>query len=429
MTLEELRKKRLAAKQKMDSIVAKAKEEDRAVLSEEEQTSYDAARQEFIDLGAAIEREEERARFDAELDEPARQAVGSRISSVPVAPRAKTEFESFGEFLSAVHQARRGGGLATDPRLQYEAGLSSKTGEDGGFMIPDEFSTDLQYVEPEQGPLFSRAFKIPAGSSPDAAITFPVLRQSSSLYGGIEFNEVDAEPASNLPEVGSPKLDLIKLAPKTFGGVLSVPNALLQNWQASETLLRTMFKWSRSDYLEKRILTGTGVGQMLGILAADNAARKDVARAAANDIRYSDITDMEVEHTGPDAFWMVQKKALKLIRRMKDDAGQLIYQEGGNANSGGLPTLLGKPVVLSDRSPAIGSRGDIMLLSMGFAYWVKQGSGPFIDVSEHVDFKKNGTVFRILESMDGQPSLKAPLVGEGGTNTYSPFVALNAYGA
>src|SRR5690606_18142069 len=101
--------------------------------------------------------------------------------------------------------------------------------------------------------------------------------------------------------------------------------------------------------------------------------------------------------------------------------GNLIWANG--AREGEPGTLLGLPVRFNKRNPGKGQFGDLVLGSFS-EYLIKDGQRPLVSASEHALFKKNKTVIKIVSSVDGQPSLNAPIKNEDGI-TYSPFVALD----
>jgi hypothetical protein len=79
----------------------------------------------------------------------------------------------------------------------------------------------------------------------------------------------------------------------------------------------------------------------------------------------------------------------------------------------------------TERSPALGTKGDLMLLSPQL-YLIKDGCGPIAASSEHIYFLSNKTVFKIVWNVDGKPWLTKPIGLEGTTgSTISPFVILN----
>ena len=365
MTLEELRGKRVTAKEKMDAVIAGASSEDRVELTEDEKASYDEAKKEYLSLGDMIERVTEANSFEQELSKPAPTVAGIQSqSSIPNAPVAKKSFENFGEFINAVSEAKSGRG--SDSRLDYRSEQSMKDGSKGGFAIPEQFSTEIMKKEPDAGVLFDRTFKLPSGSPPDAKLTLPVLAQEDDLYAGIAFRPIDAESQEDIPNAGDFKLRTVTLQPKAFGGLNYVPNNLLNNWQASSTLLLDLFRKARMNYLEKAIWNGSGKAMPLGI--RNSGAKIVVPRQTASKIVYEDIVNMEKEHKGSDSFFYINRKDLPQLRLMKDEGGALIYQSGGNANSGGLPTLLGVPVITTDRISPLGEEADVALLSLGSSF-------------------------------------------------------------
>jgi HK97 family phage major capsid protein len=86
-------------------------------------------------------------------------------------------------------------------------------------------------------------------------------------------------------------------------------------------------------------------------------------------------------------------------------------------------TLLGRPAIMSDRNPQLGSLGDLWYGDLS-QYLIKDGSGPFVAASEHVLFKQNKTMIKIFWNVDGSHWLTAPFQLENGYLT-SPFVALD----
>ena len=87
--------------------------------------------------------------------------------------------------------------------------------------------------------------------------------------------------------------------------------------------------------------------------------------------------------------------------------------------------LYGFPVLFHDRSPALGTKGDLVLADLS-AYLIKDGSGPMVAVSEHFRFQNDEVAFRLVFNVDGQPWLNEPIALEGSTaNTVSPFIVLD----
>lgn len=91
---------------------------------------------------------------------------------------------------------------------------------------------------------------------------------------------------------------------------------------------------------------------------------------------------------------------------------------------GGPATLFGRPIVYSDRLPALGSKGDVLAVADG-SYVVGMAQTILVDVSNAVDWRKDLTSLRCIVLADGQLSWDK-LYTAPDAATYSTAVALNA---
>jgi hypothetical protein len=75
----------------------------------------------------------------------------------------------------------------------------------------------------------------------------------------------------------------------------------------------------------------------------------------------------------------------------------------------------------------LGVTGDLMLADFS-AYVIKDGSGPFVAMSDQVHFLKNKTVIKAFWNVDGSPWLTEPIVPSTSNSTAlaSPFVVLSS---
>ena len=87
--------------------------------------------------------------------------------------------------------------------------------------------------------------------------------------------------------------------------------------------------------------------------------------------------------------------------------------------------LLGLPIKWTEKTPALGTQGDIILMNPKW-YYIGSRQGVSIATSEHIHFLQNRTVFRCCMRLDGQEKLPAPVFAKDGTNQVSPFVVLGA---
>lgn len=389
----------------------------------EQLAEYEKTRADIAALKAQIERGEQVAALQHELgtvpavprgpepqaaQRPAMQA-GRRVVENP-------GFESAADFLRAsfAHIFNRD----TDPKIR--ALMEMNDGTSGGIAVPDVYNPMLRQIEPSAAIVRPRATIFPAGSTPDAELTMPALNQGSSanMYGGVAVAwtaEGGTKPETNA------KLREVTWRAHEVAGHIVVTDKLLRNWSAATQFLDKQLRGALLAAEDVAFLTGNGNGKPQGILGA--ACTVAVNRTTASTVKYADLVAMEANlNEDSPAVWVVAKRAIPKLRLMEDTAGQLIWQD--NARTGGVPTLLGREVVTSFRSPALGSKGDVMLCDLS-QYCIKEGAGLQIAASPHVYWTQNKTVIKAFMTVDGAPWLDGKLRQEDGQD-YSPFVVLDA---
>lgn len=437
MTLQELREKRAKAVASMREIVNKASEEERELTAEEIET-YDGHKAEVEKLSANIERMEGLETLEAELDQPA-PAVASRQRPgnhpAPGDP-ARREFESLGEFIAAAtfnpndsrlaslyHEFDEEGGMRSEQRMD--------TGVSGGFAVPEQFRPQLMEVSPQEARIRPRAQVIPAGNPPDSAVTMPALDQTNgdapdNVYGGVtvewtgegeETSETDA------------KLREIKLEPQEISAHTVLTNKLLRNWQAAEPVITRLLRGAVISAEEFAFLSGNGIAKPLGLI--NSGATYKVNRVNANQVTRADINAMtaRILMRGGMPAWLASQSVIPQLQNLRNEIGSPPEGDGALVWDPDLrdradnQLLAGYPILWNERSPQLGSLGDLTLVDLSY-YLIKDGSGPFVAASPHVKFTSNKTVVKIVWNVDGQSWMTQPFTQEGGYEV-SPFVTLD----
>lgn len=429
MTLKELREKRAKLVAECRGIITTAETEDRD-LTAEEQADFDAKKAEADALDKRIERMAGVEAAEAAGNTVIRAAARGGNVTIPDGPHGKTEFESLGEFMHAVrfnqNDARLNfvegvGAVGEDGEISAEMRMDNDT--QGGFMVPPQLRQTIMRVEPQDALVRPRAEVIPAGSPPDAGITMPALDQSgtnpSNMFGGVEVQWIGE--GEEKPETDA-NLKSITLTPHEVAGLVTVTDKLLRNWQAAGPFLENLLRGATTAAEDYAFLRGTGVHKPLGVINA--GATKWINRTTANLVKYDDLVDMVARllmRGGTSPVWSMPQSVLPQLAKMVDPEGHYIWK--ANAVDGFAGTLLGYPVRWNNRSPGLGSKGDVILADWSH-YLIKDGSGPFVAASEHVLFRQNKTVIKIFWNVDGAPWLSAPIKEENGWEV-SPFVGLD----
>jgi HK97 family phage major capsid protein len=406
--LEQLRAKYAEIIEKMRGILAKADEEKRD-LTDEETRAYEQFEAETEKVKKDVAREERLSVAELEL----RRRVDDPLRPPVTRATPDRDFRDMGEFLHSIRYN------PSDPRLHVRA-QSLGVGESGGFAVPPQFIPTLLQVTPQQAIWRPRCTVIPAGDSPDTDVSMPALDQSAdqNMYAGVT---VAATSEGAILTEADAKLREIEMKPEEIGAYVNITNKLLRNWSACSSVIQNLLRKALIAYEDTKVLTGTGVSQMLGIL--NSAARIAYSRATASQIAYADIRGMYARvKFGGSLIWVGSQTILPQIMNLQGGNSANIFVPDARENVSG--TLLGIPLLLADRAPALGSEGDLGLYDPAY-YLIKDGLGITISLSEHFLFTSNRTIFKALFSIDGKPWLHKPIPLEGSSsNTISPFVVL-----
>ena len=152
----EMKAKREDARLKAMAVLNKAEAEDR-FLSDDEQKEIDKYESEIRSWDESINRAEKMLSMqpeDRDTEKPEAKPSPSKGD--------EKRFSSFGEQLMAVYRAAAPGGR-TDERLSTRAALGANetTPSDGGFLVQQDFVTELLKRTYETGILASKVKKIP----------------------------------------------------------------------------------------------------------------------------------------------------------------------------------------------------------------------------------------------------------------------------
>lgn len=390
-------------------LINKAKTEKR-VMTDDEIKQFEDMQKEIENLQKQIKLEEQAKENEKFLDEPSTSKVYPVDLDTQKDKLDDAGFKNMGEFLHCVKNGDRKGRLKA-------LGTS-----DVGIMIPPQFSSNILQLSGEDELVMPRSTNIPAGNPPDAPFIIPYLSQGpDGVLGGIQLTWLGE--SKTISDVKDPVIKDLTLQPQKVAGLATINNDTLQNWEASGTLIQNMMRMAYVNGRDSKMLKGIGSGSPLGVLQAPGALT--VKRGTANTFTFVDAANMMgtlLPEALNGAVWVISFSLMPTVLQMADASGRLIYMPG-NITAGIPSTLLGLPVKFTGKVPVKGSQGDVLLTNFNY-YLTKAGSGPFVDISQHVKFASDQTVFKITAKIDGQPWVKDPLVLEDGTTKASPYVIL-----
>lgn len=361
-----------------------------------------------------------------------RPAVGD--DPAPATKAAPGPFRSLGEQLMAV--ARSSGRTATiDQRLlQVKAptGLGELIPSDGGFLVQQDFATELLRRAYDMGMITSRCRKLPISGNSNGIKINAVAessRATGSRMGGIQaywLAEAEAKSASR-PKFRQIELNLHKLACLVYA-----TDELLQDAVALESIINQGCAEEIAFTVENAIIRGTGAGQPQGILncPALVSVTKEVGQAA-DTIVMANITKMYSRMWGrsrQNAAWFVNQDCepqLMALSMNVGTGGMPAYMPPGGLSQSPYAQLLGRPVIPCEYADTVGDQGDLIFAD--FSQYLLADKGSIEAASSiHVQFLQDETVFRFVYRVDGMSSWNVALTPFQSSNTLSPFVVLDA---
>jgi HK97 family phage major capsid protein len=263
-------------------------------------------------------------------------------------------------------------------------------------------------------------------------VPFPMVDSTSnvsSVYGGITgyWTEEGATLTESQPRFGRVELKANKLVL-----YCEVPNELLQDARPSmEAFINDVFPEAIAWFEDVAFFVGGGVGEPLGFLNAPAAI--SVTRStttAGQNVEWVDIAAMYsrmLPQSLGRAVWVISPDVMpSLLTQQIPGGGPLVVNvNSGTADPSAAPvmTLLGRPVIVSEKARSVGTVGDINFVDFGF-YLLGDRQAMSARQSEDFRFNSDVTAFRVIERLDGRPWLANAITPQNNGATLSPFVKL-----
>jgi len=343
----------------------------------------------------------------------------------------------FGEFCKDVAVACRGAnGVLSEKLRAWNSHTKTNAVEyddsQGGYLVPGQFINTLYKTSLENTVAVSRCKQIPMETNRVSIPAVAVTSHASTLFGGITLyrpGEDEVKTASK------PLFRQIELTAHKLVGLINVSDELIEDSPATVGAIMTeMFTEAIAFHRDRDVLRGTGVNQPLGVLNAGCLVPQAIEAGqtlAANPVVIENIVNMwsrMFPSCHKNAVWLVNQAVLPHLYTMGlavGTGGSAVFMPAGGASGSPYATLMGRPLIATEKLPTLGTAGDILLADFG-QYVVADKGGVKTDQSMHLYFNYDRTCFRFVFRGDGQPLWNSALTPNDGGNTLSPFVVLAA---
>lgn len=433
-TIEKIRK-RAELLQEARSMHDKAEEEKRDLTKEQESRFYECLRTAEL-LSTEIEVEEFELRTTQVLDPELLSCGGAPVFRDSALPKrhvipGKTYRQLFGsqldnngfrtwkEFCDVMRSGRY------DERLEKRQHI---TAEDilGGYSVPTEYaawlvdkSLEAEIVRPRATvwQMASKYRKVPAWAGSSHVDGYGGLQ----LFGGfvpVWMDEASLQ-ADQLAALRQVELEAHKLGLYTSVSSELEADGLDFDAQLSNAIIKAI-----GFTLDYYFLQGTGgeAGQPLGVL--NDPALITVTRDTAESVVYDDIVNM-ISRLHPvaanNAIWIANHGCMPSLLTMVDAGNHLVWQP--NARDGAPGNLLGYPLIRTEKLPALGCTGDLLLVDLSH-YAVGIRETMTLERSNAPGWHQDLQSYRCLMRVDGQGTWDEPITPLEGAATLSWAVAL-----
>ena len=305
--------------------------------------------------------------------------------------------------------------------------------EQGGALIPPEFSTTLLTKGFENSDFINRCTSVPMQRN---QISMPFQKDfdhTTYLHGAMMAYWIDelAGKTATKPKFGKITLRLNKLVILIYSS-----DELLEDSPISMEPLLTkkaqdVFGWK----IDEAIIRGTGAGQPQGILGCPALVSQAIETGqAANTIVYNNITKMYSRvypKSLKDAIWVGNSNIFPQLASISipvGTGGSAAYMPASGLSGKPYDTLMGKELVFTEHCSTLGTKGDLFFIDFGeYLVGQKRGAGGGVQFAKsiHLYFNYDQTAFRYVIRLDGQPWWPAVFTPKRGS-TQSPFVVLRS---
>ena len=307
--------------------------------------------------------------------------------------------------------------------LAVATGIGEGVGSSGGYLVGGTLAAEIWSKVYSTGQIISRCADMPVTRG--NGVLIPAIseanRANGSRFGGVQSYFVDEGQS---PSSSKPKLDLLNLALRKLLTVIYATDELVQDTNSLTAFLENVMALEMAFTIEDRIVNGTGVGALEGVLVSPSLITVAAEGAqATGSVLFANLTKMSARLWGPshpNAVWLMSNDVYQLVLGLTTPGGSEVVVNSQD----GIKRILGAPIILCEYTPALGSTGDIMLCDFS-QYLLSLNKSP-IESSIHVQYVTDETAFKLRYRVDGASAWKSPVTPKNSAVTQSPFIALAA---
>ena len=357
-----LREQRAKLVHQQREIVTAADSESRG-MTVDELGKFDAIDDEIVSLKATIDRAEA-----VEADVRAISDAGGASVAAPVETRAPATIAAIaptttenrvGTASPEYRDAFRGymRGAPTETRA-----LEVGTNSEGGYLVPDQWATQLVDARNEENVMRGLATVIVTTSG-----TFNVPTVSSQ--GSASWTTEEAAHTESDPAFG-----IVQFSPYKASTLVKVSDELIQdNAFDLEGYLAREFGRRIGALEEAAFIDGDASSKPKGTIYDAGVAVTAASATAVTSLELISVFHGLARQYRDNATWLMHDDTVQLVRKLVDGNSQFIWQPGMQASE--PDRLLGRPVYASSRVPAPTTAKKAIVFGDLSYYWIADRAG------------------------------------------------------
>lgn len=346
---------------------------------------YEKMEQDIATMRDAIDRLERAEQVDRELNvNPANPMLSDKPERTP-SPDGKKGLASDNYKNAFWNQMRGRNGLTVRDALQIG------TDSEGGFLVPDEYERTLIKSLEESNKLRGMCTVI---RTENGERKIPLVASHGTA------SWVDEEGA--IPE-SDDAFSQINLGAHKLATMIKVSDELLQDSVFDvESYIANEFARRIGAAEETAFINGDGSAKPYGLLHATNGAGTAVTTAGTS-FTADEVLDLVYSLRNvyrPRAAFLMNDSTIKALRKLKDGAGQYLWQPG--MKEGEPDRLLNYRVVTSPYMPEIGAGTKPILYGDFSFYWIADRQGRVFQRLNELYAATGQIGFRATQRVDGR---------------------------
>ena len=347
----------------------------------------------------------------------------------------KPVYNNIGEQLLDIRDMCLGNSAAPAARERFtkvvnESGLKTGVDSEGGYLVETDKSKEIIEAAADTGVLVSRCWEHMIGPDSDGLEYFAANdkdRSNGEFFGGIKsYRKTEYEEMAEWAKID---LDEGTIRVHDQYALLKASNRMLRDTTSLTSMIRRVVPKAFSFIEDKEIFEGTGVGQHLGIMNSDALITVEKENSQENGtILAINIVKMFARFGGnvATAAWFVNQDCTTQFPFMSINNTSL-FVPGASLYAPHYGFLSGLPIIPFEHCETLGTKGDIVLGD--FSKYMRVLKEEIEETeSIHVKFLADEQLFRWVKRNNGQPMHDKPINPLKGSNTLSPFVALESRG-